>query len=306
MAETKPECNLIFDHTFVGGAAQTTTMTVLGELEYSSGVNPDEVIQVNVTVAQLNALLTVGAQSEAGLGYPEVTLSLGGVRSALNTAYDSFVLVDNASSGVQFTDGNGDSCDTLQKVFSGRSFTFDTTSPLASIPIEAVKAIDYSGPITVKNAAADSVVTTKLVAPDASATAGLLSRTIIAGTDSSLADTKEAAVRSLYLQALAADRYQQATAPAGPNDPTSQSASAGWNFQESDTLTIYTDLALVKTRKFIPDPDSFVGGTPGDIKFAIDGSDVVIGDVNLSDDQYDSSPLSHIVAWKLKVVTPPL
>lgn len=301
MPETKPECNLIFDYTYAASAAQTTTMTVLGELESASGVTPDEVIQVNVTVAQLNGLLTVGAQSAPGVGYPEVTLKMAGVRDVLNTAYDSFVLVDNASSGVTFPDGNGDLCDSLQKVFSGRSFTFDATSPLASIPIEAVKAIDYSGALTVKNEAAESVADTKLVA-GAGLAEGLLRKEVIATTDAMLAGP-EAAVRSLYLQALAADRYQQASAPASGTQPTSQSSSTGWNFQENDTLTIYTNLALTKTRKFIPDPDSLVGGTPGDKKFAIDGCDVVIGDGDLTDDQYDSSPLSHIVAWKLKVVT---
>jgi hypothetical protein len=304
MAETKPACDLIFDYTYPASAAQTTTMTVLGQLESASGVTPDEVIQVNVTAEQLNGLLTVGAQSAPGHGYPEVTLKMAGVAEKLNTAYDSFVLVDDASSGVQFTDGNGDQVDTLQKVFSGRNFTFSTESPLASIPIEAVKAIDFSGAISVKNEAADSVGDTKLVAGPGPAE-GLLRKEVIATTDAMLAGP-EAAVRSLYLQALAADRYQQATAPAGPNDPTSQSSSPGWNFQENDTLTIYTNLSLTKTRKFIPDPDSYVGGTPGDKKFAIDGCDVVIGDVNTADDQYDSSPLSHIVAWKLKVVTPPL
>jgi hypothetical protein len=304
MAEVKPECNLIFDHTFVGGAAQTTTMTVLGE-ETTSTVTPDEVIQVNITVAELNGLLTVGAQSASGVGYPQVTLNLSGVRAKLNSTYDQFVLVETDSTGVQFADGNGDQCDSLQKVFSGRSFTFDGASPLASIPIEAVKSVEYDGPLTVTNSANQNVLTTKLVSDSADVEEGLLKRIIVAGTDSSLSDTKEAAVRSLYLQALAADRYQQATSPATGTQPTSQSSSGGWNFQENDTLTFYTDLSLVKTRAFIPDPDSFVGGTPGDRKFAIDGSNVVIGDGDVTDDKYDSSVLPHIVAWKLKVVTPP-
>jgi len=301
MAETKAACDLIFDHTFMGGASQTTTMTVLGQYQDASGVTADETIVVNVTAAQLGDLLDVGLQSSPGVGYPAVALDWTSVGSALNAKYDEFVLVDSGSSGIDFTDDAAQLVPTLQKVFSSREFTYDA-SPLDSIPIEAVHAVDYSGPLTVKNSS-DLDAVGKLVAP--TGTESLLGQAISAGSEAVLGDSKQAAVRSLYLQTLAADRYQQATAPAGASEPTSQAASAGFNFQTGDSLTVYTLLALTKTRKFIPKADETgvgaVGSTPGAKKFAIDGSNVVIGDIDESDDSYASTALNHIVAWKLVV-----
>jgi hypothetical protein len=301
MAETKAACDLIFDHTFMGGASQTTTMTVLGQYQDASGVTADETIVVSVTAAQLGDLLTVGSQSSPGVGYPAVALNWTSVRTPLNAKYDDFVLVDGASSGLDFTDDGANLVPTLQKVFSSREFSYDA-SPLDSIPIEAVHAVDYSGPLSVKNSD-DAEVTAKLTG--ITGTASLLGGEISAGSEATLGDSKQAAVRSLYLQALAADRYKQATAPAGANEPTSQAASAGFNFQTGDSLTVYTLLALTKTRRFIPKADETgvgaVGSTPGTKKFAIDGSDVVIGDIDESDDSYPSNALNHIVAWKLVV-----
>jgi hypothetical protein len=133
----------------------------------------------------------------------------------------------------------------------------------------------------------------------------LLGKEISAGTEATIADSKQAAVRSLYLQALAADRYQQATAPASSTDPTSQASSAGFKFQVGDSLTVYTLLALTKTRKFVKNDEETgvgaVGSTPGAKRFAVDGCNVFIGDEDLSDDQYSSAALNHIVAWKLVV-----
>jgi len=302
MAETKDACDLIFDHTFMGNASQTTTMTVLGQYQDASGVTPHETIVVNVTAAQLGDLLDVGSQSSPGVGYPAVALNWSSVGSALNAKYDDFVLVDNGSSGLDFTDDAAQLVSTLQKVFSTREFSYDP-SPLDSIPIEAVHAVDYSGPISVKNSD-DVEVTGKLVAP--TGTASLLGQEISAGSEATLADSRQAAVRSLYLQALAADRYKQATAPASSTDPTSQAASAGFNFQTGDSLTVYTLLGLTKTRSFIPKSDETgvgaEGSIPGAKKFAIDGSNIVIDFPDAAgDNSYDSNVLNHIVAWKLVV-----
>jgi hypothetical protein len=301
MAETKPVCDLIFDHTFMGGASQTTTMTVLGQYQEDSGVTPSETIVVNVTAAQLGDLLTVGNQSSLGVGYPAVALDWTSVRTPLNDKYDDFVLVDDTSSGLDFTDDAGQLVPTLQKVFSTREFSY-VPSPLDSIPIEAVHSVDYSGPISVKNSN-DLEVTAKLTGVTGSES--LLGGEISAGSEATLGDSRQAAVRSLYLQALAADRYKQATAPASATEPTSQASSAGFNFQTGDSLTVYTLLALTKTRRFIPKSNETgvgaVGSTPGTKKFAIDGSDVVIGDADESDDSYPSNALNHIVAWKLVV-----
>lgn len=297
MAETKPPCDLFFDYTFGGSASQTTTMTVLGQSLDSSGVTPDEQICVNVTAAELNTLLTVGAQSSPGVGYPSVVLNWTPVGAKLNAVYDTFLDIDLESSGTDFTDDQANSVPTLQKVFSTREFTFGENL-LASIPLEAVKSVDYSGAISVANADAEAV-TQKLadVTVEGVGAGSLFGKEITAGTEADIESQKQRAVRSLYLQALAADRYTQSSTPQG--------ASQGFTFQVNDSLTVYLDLSLTKTRKFIPfDGETQVGGpsaTAGVKRFAIDGSDVVIGDAEPADDEYSSSALHHMVAWKLVV-----
>jgi hypothetical protein len=116
-----------------------------------------------------------------------------------------------------------------------------------------------------------------------------------------LADDKKRAVRSLFLQALAADRYLQASAGATAGDATSQSASTGFRFQVGDEVSIFTRLQLVKTRKFQPDTESQVVSSGG-LKFSVDGCDVVIGDATAADDSYSSEPKPWVVEWRMNLI----
>jgi len=299
--QTGPESPLtaktfFFDYVFGATGSQTTTMTVLGESATSPVATPDQVINVRVPKTYMNTAMVVGGQTGPGFGYPQVTLSWT-MHGHLNAVYDKYVAV--AAEPTTFTDDASETKSTLQKVFAQAAFTFDPDNLLGKIPIEAVKSIDYSGALGVKNESGNDAV--KLVTDPISNAVGILPYSIIAETDVVLADDKKRAVRSLFLQALAADRYLQASAGATAGDATSQSASTGFRFQEGDEVSIFTRLQLVKTRKFQPDTDSQVVSS-GVLKFSVDGCDVVIGDVTDADDSYASSPKEWLVEWKMNLI----
>jgi hypothetical protein len=286
-----------FEYVFGATGSQTTTMTVLGESATTPVASPDQVINVGVPVSLMNSAMVVGGQTGLGFGYPEVTLSWTMI-TELNTMYDTYVAVD-AVAPTTFRDYlNQEDKATLQKVFAQAAFTFDPDNLLGKIPIEAVKSIDYSGALGVKNE--DGVNATVLVSGSQGEAQGILPYSIIAETDVALADDKKRAVRSLFLQALAADRYLQASAGATAGDATSQSASTGFRFQEGDEVSIFTRLQLVKTRKFQPDTESQVVSSGG-LKFSVDGCDVVIGDGTEADDSYASEPKYWVVEWRMNL-----
>lgn len=296
MSETKPPADLEFEYVFEGSAAQTTTMKVLGESVNLTAA--DQTIEVNVGVTYMNALMTVGAQATPGVGYPAVTVNFHVLSSQLNAAYDLFKTVDPVLPGTTFPDASSlGYSDTLQKVFASETFSFDA-SPLASIPIESVKHVDYSGALTITNS--DATSASVLVPTAVGLDGGLLPDELTAGNEESLADPKQAAVRSLYLQALAADKYQAASAPASGTQPTSQATSSGFVFAIGDVVSFFTKLELIKTRKFIPDTATTSTKT-AELKFAVDGSDIVIGDGDLGDDAYSSNPLDWTIRWKVVV-----
>lgn len=299
--QTGPESPLtaktfFFDYVFGATGSQTTTMTVLGESATSPVATPDQVINVSVPKTYMNTAMVVGGQTGPGFGYPQVTLSWT-MHGHLNTVYDKYVAV-NAAAPTTFTDDAEQTKSTLQKVFSTQEFVFDPDNLLAKIPIEAVKSIDYSGALGIKNESGNDAV--KLVTDPISNAVGILPSSIIAENDVVLADDKKRAVRSLFLQALAADRYLQASDGATAGDATSQSASTGFRFQAGDSVSIYTRLQLVKTRKFQPDTESQVVSS-GVLKFSVDGCDVVIGDETDADDSYASSPKEWLVEWKMNL-----
>lgn len=296
MSESKPLAELEFEYVFEGTAAQTTTMTVLGESVNLTAA--DQTIEVNVGVTYMNALITVGAQATPGIGYPAVTVNFHVLSSQLNSAYDLFKTVDPDLPGTTFPDASSlGYSDTLQKVFVSETFSFPS-NPLGSIPIESVKEIDYSGALTITNS--DVEAATVLVPTAVGLVGGLLPPSLTAGNEESLADEKEIAVRSLYLQALAADKYQAASAPASGGQPTSQATSSGFVFAVGDVVSFFTKLELTKTRKFIPDTATTSAKTSG-LKFAVDGSDVVVGDGDVGDDEYSSTPLDWTIRWKVVV-----
>lgn len=297
--ETSPLPNKAFYFEYVFGAtgSQTTTMTVLGESATTPVASPDQVINVGVPKSLMNSAMTVGGQTGPGFGYPEVTLAWTMI-TQLNAMYDTYVAVD-PDAPTTFRDYlNQEDKATLQKVFSQEAFTFDPANLLGKIPIEAVKSIDYSGALGVKNESGNDA--TVLVSGSGGEAQGILPYSIVAETDVVLADDKKRAVRSLFLQALAADRYLQASAGATAGDATSQSASTGFRFQEGDEVSIFTRLQLVKTRKFQPDTESQVVSSGG-LKFSVDGCDVEIGDGTDADDSYSSQPKPWVVEWRMNL-----
>jgi len=295
MSEIKPTADLEFQYVFEGTAAQTTEMTVLGESVTSSDFDQEIVVSVGTTV--MNTLMVVGTQATTGIGYPEVTANFHVLSTALNAAYTQFKDVDPVLPGTTFADLSTQGySDTLQKVFASETFSF-ASNPLGSIPIESVKKVDYSGALTLKNS--DDVTAAVLVATD-SLSGGLLPPSLVAPDSDTLTDDKEIAVRSLYLQALAADKYLAASSPAIGNEPTSQATSAGFVFAAGDSVSFFTKLYLTKTRKFIPDT-SATSTNSNVLSFAVDGSNVVIGDGNTTDDEYSSTPLPWTIKWKVVV-----
>lgn len=297
MSETKPTANLEFQYVFEGTAAQTTEMTVLGESVQPSS-DFDQEIVVNVGATVMNGLMVVGTQATTGVGYPAVTANFHVLSTVLNAAYTEFTTVDPVLPGTTFADASAQGySDTLQKVFASQTFSF-ASNPLDSIPIESVKKVDYSGALTLKNS--DDVTAAVLVAATDGLSGGLLPPSLFAPNSDTLTVDKEIAVRSLYLQALAADKYHAASSPASGTQPTSQATSFGFVFAAGDSVSFFTKLDLTKTRKFIPDT-SATSANSNVLSFAVDGSNVVIGDGDATDDEYSSDALSWTIKWKVVV-----
>lgn len=301
--QTGPESSLtpqqfFFEYVFGATGSQTTTMTVLGESATTPVASPNQVINVGVSVDLMNSAMTVGDQTDPGVGYPLVTLEWTMI-TQLNSMYATYVGVTGTPT--TFRDHlDEEDKPTLQKVFAQEPFTFDPANLLGKIPIEAVKSIDYSGPLGVKNESGNDA-TALISGSQEGGAQGILPYSIVAGTGEVLADDKQKAVRSLFLQALAADRYLQASAGATAGDATSQSASTGFRFQVDDEVSIFTRLQLVKTRKFRPDSVTQVE-TSGGLKFSVDGCDVVIGGGTDVDDSYASQPKQWVVEWRMKLI----
>jgi hypothetical protein len=291
---------LYFNYPYTANATQTTTLTVSGEEQDAAPipeVDVDEVVVVNVTAAELNALMTVGAQGTTGVGYPSVTLDWAPLVSA-DPLWVKFTEVKGEGvDPVDFADHMSNQVPTLQKVFSAETFAFETNAAnkLLTIPPEAIKKVDYSGPIELRRG--EGTVLSPSVMAGA---AGILGAAITAPSDESLSDTQQAAVRGLFLQALAAGKYKQSGAKAPDGSDLPAGKSSGFDFEQNDMIKVYTVLTLTKTRSFIPaTDDATVTGTAG-MKFKVDGSDVVVdGGV---EDQVASDPKTWTVEWQLKII----
>jgi hypothetical protein len=290
---------LYFNYLYTAIAAQTTTLTVSGEEQDAA---PDglgavnETVVVNVSAAELNTLMDVNSQgATAGYGYPEVVLDWASVSSA-DAKWAAFMEVKGAGvTPVDFKDDVNADCPTLQKVFSTETFAFDThaSNVLLTIPPEAIQKVDYSSPIELKRGEGTVLSPTTMAGAG-----GILGASITAGTDESLNDTQQAAVRGLFLQALAAGKYRQSGAKAPNGSDLPAGASPGFDFEAGDIIKVYTVLSLTKTRSFIAaTDDATVKGSAG-MKFKVDGSDVVVDGI---DDTVPSDVKTWTVEWQLKV-----
>jgi hypothetical protein len=291
---------LLFNYAYLATATQTTTLTVAGEeqTEFPDGVSQiNETVVVNVSKAALDGLMTVGEQESPGVGYPEVTLDWTGL-SSLDSKWASFMTVQSKGTPpATFLDGSSTARPTLQKVFATEQFTFNTnsTNPLLTIPPEAIKEVDYSGEIVVRGENGVQVDPTVMVGTGNT----LLGASTVAGAgDLAGSNTKEQAVRGLFLQALAAGKYKQSAAKAPDGSDLPAAASSGFDFAVDDSISVITKMSLKKTRAFIPDPTDALPGAAG-MKFTVNGSDVVVDATN---DTVDSDDKIWTVEWKLVVV----
>lgn len=290
--------SLEFSYVYTGEVSQTTTLTVTGESQ-TKQVTADEVVVVNVTPSELNALMTVGPQSASGVGYPAVTLDWMAVKGKVDPKWKSFMDISTPDP-VTFSDDLPVECKTLQKVFASESFVFSGDSPLLKIPPEAISRVDTTGAFAI-TAGGNAVSKEKMAGTSTESGDG--NNTILGGSiqapSGDLSTDGPLAVRSLFLQSLAAGRYKQsdAVAPDGKDIPAN--ASAGFDFVAGDTLSVYTRLALKKSRSFIPDPVDALPG-PAGMRFKVDGSDVIVDAV---DDTVDSDVKQWTVEWKLTVAS---
>lgn len=289
---------LYFNYVYAADASQTTTLTATGEEQGAAPATPDEVVQVNVSAGELNGLMTVGAQSEAGVGYPEVTLDWISLQGKTDSKWTNFMAVQAAGTApIDFTDDSTlGSKPTLQKVFSTETFTYVTNaeSLLLAIPPEAISNVDYSGAISLKRGAGT------LSAAFMGGSSDRILGAPITAPSGDLTDDAKKAVRGLFLQALAAGRYQQSNPGVTGGADLPAGASPGFDFQVGDVVSVYTQLTLTKTRTFIPDPSDVLDGAGG-MKFKVDGSTVIIGDTNPADDSVESDAKTWVVEWKLTV-----
>lgn len=288
---------LYFNYVYAADVSQTTTLTATGEEQGAAPATPDEVVQVNVSASQLNGLMSVGAQSEAGVGYPEVTLDWINLDGPTCPKWSAFMAVQaKGMSPIDFTDDAGVSKPTLQKVFATQTFTYvaNAENLLLAIPPEAISDVDYSGTISLTRATVPLSATNMGGSSDR-----ILGAAITAESGDLTADDKKA-VRGLFLQALAAGRYQQSNPGVTGGADLPAGASPGFDFQAGDMVSVYTRLTLTKTRTFIPDPSDVLDGEGG-MKFKVDGSTVIIGDTNAVDDSVESDAKTWTVEWKLTV-----
>lgn len=302
--------SLYFDYSYKGSVAQTTEITVLGEED--SGMNADATIVVNVAPADMANLLTVSFNAgETGVPgtYPTVTLDWTQIAKSANRVYANWVSMGEAGGAPKssFVDDSGISAasDTtkakgLQDLFSSYGFTYtaNADSPLNLIPPEAVKSVDYSSAITVTSPVNGAAV--QLIAgADANGLIGdSLVPVVCDGAAAYDAGSETGAVRSLYLQALAAGRITQATTPSASGNDVPAPGQALFDPKEGDTITVYTPLSLTKTRHFLPDTVSDVA-QPGSFKFMVDGTDGLV--IDSSGQTLASDPKLYTVAWQFNV-----
>lgn len=302
--------SLYFDYTYAGSVAQTTEITVLGEQD--SGMAADATIVVNVVPAVMANLLTVSFNAgETGVPgtYPTVTLDWSQIASPANKVYANWVSMGAAGGAPKssFVDDSGVSAasDTtkakgLQDLFSSYGFTYtaNAESPLNLIPPEAVKSVDYSGALAVSSVAHGGAV--QLIA--GAGANGLIGDTLVPvvclGSDAYDAASETSAVRSLYLQALAAGRITQATTPSASGTDAPPSGQAFFDPKEGDSITVYTPLTLTKTRHFLPDTVADVAN-PSSYKFKVDGTDGLV--IDSSGQTLASDPKVYTVAWQFNV-----
>lgn len=270
---------LYYEHTFAAQAALDTEITLLGETETSQ--TPDQTIQVSVSVAELNSILTYSDQWTPGTGpgaasgeqplpapkvnFHDVALSLRSL--ALQDAFTA-----PGAAGVAMptmTDDSGDNTlKTLQNYFVNDTFSWSAYSDgaehvaatdLNAIPVENVTKV------LIKNVSCDPLVD---ILPGAS------------GSGSAVEDvdmnTGMDYARDLFEQAVAAGKV-----PGGGSTA----------FTEGDSITVYVSYTLTKSKTFLLDS---VQGS-GVAKFKIAGTDIEVPNATTL-----SGTEVRTIAWQFK------
>jgi hypothetical protein len=286
--------SLFFDYVYTSSAAQETVVTVSGEEQSGvSGAVADETVVVNVSKAKIDALMTVGAQSASGVGYPQVSLDWNGLAAELDPKWADLLGVTGTPTTFNDDSSPPVAISTLQTVFATKGFTFTAPdSLLLTIPPEAISKVGVTGTI---------ILTPSVSVSYMRGENSILGTLDTAPSTDVLDDDKHKAIRGLFLQALAAGRYDQSGSTAASDANLPATASPGFDFSVDDTITFYTRFTLTKTRRYVPDPEDQLDGVgAGNApKFTINGTDIVIDDV---DDTLTSDPKTWTVEWVLKVV----
>lgn len=273
-----PNCNLQHESVFAASAAQGVTYTLIGETAEPQA-DVDQVIVVDCSVPALNSVLKytgVWAGNANGVNavdgeqeYPTCTTdfaALAAAASAGSNVAEMFTALDNSGSNtVLFTDDSGDATLwTMQSYFMNPAsypFNYNATSTnnvdaalLNSIPAESVKKVEN------KSLVVDAL--SAIVAPATSDGINAL---------------------ELFKQADAAGKIP-GVAPASAGTVGSTAFIAG------DSITIYVDYTLTKTKTFSLDAASGEAA-----KFTINGETVAI----VAEDTLSASKTVRI-GWQFK------
>jgi hypothetical protein len=213
---------LHYQGVFEQSVSQTTEITLAGQTD-SAPVAADFTITLAVTKAQLDSALTwtgayvaadeTNAREEA---FPEVTFD---VQSLISLAAHSVTVADFSDVTKDNLNGANSAVPTLQGRFKQITSAFSGISSWtpANVPLEAVIKV-------VNNALTGNTLSQTLQNPAASS-------------------AKDSHPVSLYEQAIAADKTK----------PAAGALPAGADFAVNDSISVYVDYTLAKTRRYIMD-----------------------------------------------------
>jgi hypothetical protein len=303
------DCNLYWQKPVSAAAANTTTLTLIGQT--NDPLTPDQVIVVNVPVAEMkNALIydslweapQDGATVPGEQPYPHVTfnpklLADSAVADADSlTAEGRFLTVEAEPSvaAPTFADDRGDdSLWTLQSYFMNSAFSFGSSSVIGQVPAESVKKVE-AGKLVVDVLSGDGLPSGDLFEQS--------DAPILADEYTYTGSGDENFVLELFKQAVAAGKIKAATASSTGGAPTSTAEpadAAGFSkvdFKVNDSITIYVTYNMTKKKKVKLD----TADTGADAKFTIMVNGVAT-ELKTDDDE-TSTVTSVVVAYQFVAV----
>jgi hypothetical protein len=248
---------LKFTHVYTGVGAQTTDVTVLGEVV--GGIPIDELITVNVPIATMNKLIMYKSSWPIGFDpltatgnnvqpSPNVGLALAKILGSKIVSLTEKYTLTSSPSGTN--DDAGRLAQSVKYYFDNNTFTLGNSSTLSSIPEEAIKSIN--------------VTALTITALD----------TVLVDIETRVGDTiYTPALKDLFEQAVAYNRVGITGTTINSNDiPTSfvnvkHNSVNDWpvygvTFQESDTMMLFVKYTIGKVRRYGIDPTVVNGLDP--------------------------------------------